>query len=348
MSGLVVSLFAGPGGTDEGLRLAGYRGRSIGLDNSADACRTAVAAGHERVRVDLTTYPPDGFVGHVDGIISTSPCPAWSVANVTRSGFDDPRGELIRVGLRWVLALRPRWTAWEITPRALPVFHQQAAVLRRAGYATWAGLLRAEDFGTPSNRSRAVLVARLDGPVAPPLATHPEPRSMADALGWDGATLVSNYGTNGDPKRRGRRTMDRPAFTITGKCGRNRWEWPDGTSRNVTTTEAGVLQGFRPDYPWQGGSISRQQQIGDTVPPPLAAAVLAPLLLPELTQGGAVGLPQHSGHLLHGPRVRAVTHPVGPVGDLEALHAVEVDHLDTPRAADQDRHEARVPRGDLQ
>ena len=68
--------------------------------------------------------------------------------------------------------------------------------------------------------------------------------------------------------------MHLPAFTMTGKCGRNRWEWPDGTTRNLTVAEAGVLQSFPRDYPWRGGSISQQQQVGDAIPPRLAAAVL--------------------------------------------------------------------------
>lgn len=277
---MIRDLFAGAGGWDEGLRLLGNTDECLGYDFSADACATAEAAGHLRKPVDLTDYEPDAGLGEVDGVIASPTCRPWSAANTSRGGADDPRRQLIDVPLRWVLALRPRWTAWEITPLALPVFEQHAVTLRAVGYDVATGLLRAPGFGAAADRTRALLVGRLDRPATLPVPTHAVPVSMRDVLGWDGAELVSNYGTSGDPKARGRRTMDRQAFTITGKCGRNRWEWPDGTTRRMTVDEAAQLQGFPANYPWRGGSISRQQQVGDTVPPPLAAAVLRPLVSP--------------------------------------------------------------------
>jgi DNA (cytosine-5)-methyltransferase 1 len=46
----------------------------------------------------------------------------------------------------------------------------------------------------------------------------------------------------------------------------------------VTVQEAGILQSFPADYPWQGNSTSQYQRVGDAIPPLLAAAVLKPLL----------------------------------------------------------------------
>ncbi|GGU35239.1 DNA cytosine methyltransferase [Streptomyces daghestanicus] len=101
-------------------------------------------------------------------------------------------------------------------------------------------------------------------------------------------TVVSNYGTGGDPGARGRRDHDAPAATVTGKVSRNRLvhkgtdtDLPDKFDR-FTLAEAGVLQTFPVAYPWRGKDQS--QQIGNAVPPRLALHVLRHVLEPELTR----------------------------------------------------------------
>lgn len=101
-------------------------------------------------------------------------------------------------------------------------------------------------------------------------------------------TVVSNYGTGGDPAARGRRDHDAPSSTVTGKVSRNRLvhKGTDTDLPRFELAEAGVLQTFPVAYPWRGGD--RSQQIGNAVPPRLALHVLRHVLEPELSEEEAV------------------------------------------------------------
>ena len=83
-----------------------------------------------------------------------------------------------------------------------------------------------------------------------------------------------------------RRPLDTPAPTVLFSARSNKVEWidsdiacdPKADGRKVTATEAGVLQGFPADYPWRGPASRQKQQIGNAVPPPMAAALLSNLI----------------------------------------------------------------------
>ncbi|WP_327678553.1 DNA cytosine methyltransferase [Kitasatospora sp. NBC_00458] len=205
---------------------------------------------------------------------------------------------LVLEPLRWTLdaldAGHPyKVVVLEQVPAVLPVWQAYAGILRTEGYDAVAGTVKAEQHGVPQTRRRAVLIARRTGPATLPTPTHRPytkgaPRAAGDVglLPWTPMgeaipgrgpfTVVSNYGTGGDPRARGRRSSDEPSATVTGKVSRVRVLADDGTEDRFSWSEAGALQSFPADHPWSGRDIG--QQIGNAVPPMLGAALLAAAL----------------------------------------------------------------------
>lgn len=162
-------------------------------------------------------------------------------------------------------------------------------------------VLHTEEYGVPQTRRRAVLIATLGAAPRFPAPTHRRYRaggdpyagdpnlhpcvSMGEALGRkDNFEVISNYGSGGDPKARGRRASTMPSATVTGKISRNRLVNAAGKELGrFRDDEAGCLQTFPRAYPWRGGGIA--QQIGNAVPPRLGVHILSAALgLPEPTE----------------------------------------------------------------
>jgi DNA (cytosine-5)-methyltransferase 1 len=272
---VIVDLFAGPGGWDEGLALLGERD-VIGLEVDDDACATAEAAGHVRIQTDVAADDPATYTG-AEGLIASPPCQDWSSAGRrSDGGTRDLTGQVVR----WVRGIRPRWVVCEQVREVLPAWRTYAAELEHDGYRTWVGLVDAANYGVPQRRVRALLVADLARTSAGPVATHhqhtslfgePQWVTMADALGWDGYLDRRN---NGAPIIH----TDRPAPTVTGAgVGTGQWLYRPraGSWRAVTVEEGATLQTFPPGYPWHGTKKSRGQQVGNAVPPLLAKAILS-------------------------------------------------------------------------
>ncbi|MFI8454207.1 DNA cytosine methyltransferase [Kitasatospora sp. NPDC085464] len=317
---LAIDLFAGVGGLDLPARELGLA--VIGVERSPDACVTRRAAGLQTIEGDVRHYGPADFPT-ATLLLGGPPCQPFSAAGtgagrralgdivalahrlserqtVARHGHNEV-DDLIRLvlePLRWALdaldAGRPyEAILLEQVPAVLPVWQTYAAILRAEGYSAVAGTVRAEQYGVPQTRRRAVLIARRTGTATLPAPTHRPytkgtPRTagdpgllpwtvMGDVLPERGPfTVVSNYGTGGDPKARGRRTSGEPSATVTGKVSRVRVLAADGTESRFSWAEAGTLQSFPVDHPWSGRDIG--QQIGNAVPPLLAHHLLTAAL----------------------------------------------------------------------
>jgi len=223
----------------------------------------------------------------------------------TPAAWADLRSELTAEPMRWITAFVPESVAFEQVPTVLPIWEYYAKRLDGMGYSTWAGTLYADDYGVPQRRKRAVMIASKVHEVGKPESTQTV--SMRDALTAAGVMpelcdgrfprLRSNF-SGGGPGRtavdRGRtmRTLDEASVTISGKfpqwcycteerdcnalretgasTGRTRL-FKDAPHYRVTVQQGGVLQSFHPDFPW---GADAHQQIGNAIPPKLAAAVL--------------------------------------------------------------------------
>lgn len=189
--------FAGPGGWDEGARIARetlgwasdkYGARILGREINKDAVDTAVAAGHHRKHISVLDDDPAQYQGAV-GYIASPPCQTFSTqgkgsgrealghlasaAHLVATGMWlpkeavaavhdeelDERSVLVLEPLRVITEIAPQWVAMEQVPNALPVFEVIAEILRQQGYHARAANVSAEEYGVPQARRRCILVA---------------------------------------------------------------------------------------------------------------------------------------------------------------------------------------------
>ncbi|MER5770238.1 DNA cytosine methyltransferase [Streptomyces sp. NPDC001985] len=220
------------------------------------------------------------------------------------AGLDDERTGLVLEPLRWALAAIDSGNPYEAivleqVQAALPVWVVMRELLEAEGYSVAPpAVLHTEQFGVPQTRRRAILIARRSTEAVMPRPTHRVYRKSEERHEGDRALLpwvpmgevlgqsrrypfsvVSNYGTGGNPKDRGRRLSTEPSATVTGKISRNRVWHGNHTEIEMdrfSNAEAGLLQTFPADYPWAGNAIP--QQIGNAIPPRLGVHVLAAAL----------------------------------------------------------------------
>lgn len=236
---MIIDLFAGPGGWDEGLKSIG-RTDVLGIENDEAACRTAEEAGHQRMRADIAAEDPWSAVGHIEGLIGSPPCPGFSAAGkgLGRKDFEllldaidaitsgrnpnhvlddvrarqnDERSALTLEPLRWAIDTEPMWIALEQVPSVLPLWQAYAPALEAEGYSVWTGYLHAEQYGVPQARKRAALIATRNGVAAPPTPTHSKYHKHAPSkldpgvLKW--VSMAEGIG---------RGMTHRPSMTVTG------------------------------------------------------------------------------------------------------------------------------------
>ena len=228
----------------------------LGIEWEPNACATAEAAGHRRLREDVAALNPADFP--CEGLIASPPCQAWSMAGKRKGEADrancheladrmaagddttswreweDERSPLVCQPVRWVRDLRPEWIALEEVPAVASLWEHLARIFRGWGYSVWTGDLCAADYGVPQTRTRRILMAHRTSKVSPPTPTHAESArgadlfgghtlpwvTMAEALGWEGSDAIRPLRGAGFVERHGDRPdfpADAPAPTVISK-----------------------------------------------------------------------------------------------------------------------------------
>jgi DNA (cytosine-5)-methyltransferase 1 len=301
----VVDLFAGAGGFALGFRLAGFK-IAVAVDADRNAARTYSANHGNTVVLQEDARGVDyrdllKYAGDIDVVIGSPPCEPFTAANPNRAEdpadrlYADPAGQLTLEFVRLVGELGPRVFVMENVAAIAkePLRSYITREFRLAGYdEIHFNVLSAEDYGVPSRRRRAfVSNVRIKPPKTgrvtlrevlsglPPPDSGLVPNHETAALSRrklariarlrPGEALVKYRGAGGLYRNYVRLSWDEIAPTVMGS---RRFVHPE-EHRLLTVREQARLMGYPDYYVFYGSKDSQYNQVGESVPPPLALAV---------------------------------------------------------------------------
>lgn len=254
-------------------------------------------------------------VGEAALISGGPPCQAFSVFG-RRQGMKDPRGAVVWEFVRVVREASPRAFVFENVPGLLSVDNEEAFKKFKAALCEQIGgtkyeisyfLVESAEYGIPQFRKRIIIIGSRDGiKVSPPPKTHGPSlcpyltvsdalRGLPDAAPDSGVPnhvgrkhsnrIIRRYASlkhgQRDPKTRiNKLDPNRPSFTIIkgSDNGGGKGHVHPYLPREVTPRESARIQTF-PDW-WEFYDRGRHviSQVGNAVPPLLAAAIGKQLL----------------------------------------------------------------------
>ncbi len=300
----VAGLFAGIGGFEQGLHLAGHE--TVLLCERMDTAREVLRSWFPGVRciADVADLAGADLAG-VDLVAAGFPCQDLSQAGRTRGIHGSNSGLVARVfALIGRLASPPTWLLLENVPFMLHLnggegIRYLTASVEKLGYRWAYRTVDARAFGLPQRRRRVILLA--GQPEAPEprdvlLADEMRPPTDAsfgrEAFGfyWTEGLRGLGWTPSGVPPLKGGSGLGIPSPPAVWLPGRKE-------ARLVTPclTDAERLQGFAPgwtapaDQVPQGGRGARWKLVGNAVPIPLSHWVGRRLAVPGRYDPGRTG-----------------------------------------------------------
>lgn len=309
----VVSLFAGCGGMDLGIRgdfeFLGEKFERLPFDLkwandfNPRACETYAhnLGAHIRqgdIRQILTDPEAYGFPAEADLVAGGFPCQAFSNAG-KRLGFADPRGQLYLSMIEAIRRLRPKAFIAENVRGLLShgggeTFRTILADFQALGYTLTWKLYKAAEFGVPQTRERVIVVGTAAGLPAfeHPSAATPIPLTAKQALSdleavvW-GAVPNHEWACCKKNKGQGNNAIkaEKPAPTMRAEHHGN-IEFHYSLPRRLSAREAARIQTFPDDFVFKKCTGDAYRQVGNAVPPVLGWRV-AKALSEFLDRNGA-------------------------------------------------------------
>lgn len=300
-----LELCAGAGGQALGVEQGGFSHvASVELDPAAIATIRANRRTWNPVEADVRAIDGRDYRG-VDLIAAGAPCPPFSIAG-KQLGADDDR-DLFPAVLRIVAEAKPRAVMLEnvrgLAGARFDDYRKRLlASLERAGYRADWRILNASDFGVPQLRPRFVLIAlrhehfsrfKWPQPAGRPQTVGETLRVLMGSRGWPGAdewarnangiapTLVGGSKKHGGPDLGP--TRAKREWRALGVDGMGVADLPPGPEFDsgghpkLTVPMAALIQGFPPDWKFEGKKTPAYRQVGNAFPPPVAKAVASAL-----------------------------------------------------------------------
>lgn len=303
----VISLFAGAGGLDVGLEMAGFKviwANEIDKDAAdtyeANHSRTFIERGDVRNVID---FPK------ADLLVGGYPCQGFSLAG--NRLLTDDRNFLYKEFLRALRSIKPKIFIAEnvkglLTLSGGKVIEAMVDEYKEEGYNVNYHLVNAKNYGVPQDRERVFIIGireDINFKYELPSPTHGEEfglkpyRTLKDAIGHLKPSEIGEYDNSGFSSRylsrnrkrgwkevsfciqaSGRHAPLHPLGEEMIKKGKDEWILPETSKhRKLSDIECALIQTFPANYIWKGSLGSRYKQIGNAVPCQLVKVISKPI-----------------------------------------------------------------------